>query len=182
MIGLAGLPAPAATARQPNIVLIIADDMGYSDLGCYGGEIETPNLDALAAGGLRFTNFYVNNMCWPTRASLMTGLYPKTALPEKGSAEGGLHPSSITLPEALRGSGYTTLMAGKWHLSNSGETEGENAPHHRGFDHFYGTIEGASDFFAPVAVQPPRRVTGALFAFARRAASATTTSRSARRR
>ena len=140
-------------ADRPNIVLIVADDMGYSDLGCYGGEIKTPHLDALAGSGLRFRNFYVNNMCWPTRASLLTGLYPKTALPEKGSAAGGLHPDATTLPQALRGAGYTTLMSGKWHLSNSKDPDGPNAPHHRGFDHFYGTIEGASDFFAPVDLQ-----------------------------
>jgi arylsulfatase len=146
------LPSLSA-AERPNIVLIIADDMGYSDLGCYGGEIETPNLNALADGGLRFTDYYVNNMCWPTRASLMTGLYPKTALPNKGSASGGLHPQSTTLPQALRDAGYTTLMSGKWHLSDSKQADGENAPHHRGFDHFYGTIEGASDFFAPVDLQ-----------------------------
>ena len=79
-------------ASRPNIVLIVSDDMGYSDLGCYGGEIETPHLDSLAAKGLRFTNYYVNNMCWPTRASLLTGLYPKTALPKKGSVSGGFHP------------------------------------------------------------------------------------------
>ncbi|MBT4014269.1 MAG: sulfatase-like hydrolase/transferase, partial [Planctomycetaceae bacterium] len=65
----------ALGASRPNIILIISDDMGYSDLGCYGGEIETPALDAIAASGLRFTNYYVNNMCWPTRASLMTSLY-----------------------------------------------------------------------------------------------------------
>lgn len=153
LLFLAGSVRLAPAGEPPNIVLIIADDMGYSDLGCYGGEIETPHLDAPAEGGLRFNNFYVNNMCWPTRASLMTGLYPKTALPKKGSAEGGLHPGSITLPEALRGAGYTTLTAGKWHLSNSGEPDGESASHHRGFDHFYGTIEGASDFFAPVDLQ-----------------------------
>jgi arylsulfatase len=140
-------------AAPPHIVHIISDDMGYSDLGCYGGEIETPHLDSLAKGGIRFTNFYVNNMCWPTRASLMTGLYPKTALHKNGSAEGGLHPASTTLPQALRAAGYTTLMSGKWHLSNANEPDGPNAPHHRGFDHFYGTIYGASDFFAPVDVQ-----------------------------
>ena len=142
-----------AVASPPNIVLIIADDMGYSDLGCYGGEIETPNLDALAAGGLRFTQFYVNNMCWPTRASLMTGLYPKTALPKNGSSEGGLHTGAVTLPQALREAGYATLMAGKWHLSDSKDPDGSNAPHHKGFDHFYGTIDGASDFFAPRDLQ-----------------------------
>lgn len=137
----------------PNIVLIISDDMGYSDLGCYGGEIETPHLDALAEKGLRFTNYYVNNMCWPTRASLMTGLYPRTALPKNGSADGGLHPEATTLPAALRAAGYQTWMSGKWHLSSAGEPDGPNAPHHRGFDQFYGTIHGASDFFAPSDLQ-----------------------------
>ena len=146
-------PSFVRAEEPPNIVLIIADDMGYSDLGCYGGEIETPHLDALAEGGLRYTNYYVNNMCWPTRASLMTGLYPKTALPKKGSASGGLHPQSTALPQALRNAGYTALMSGKWHLSDSKQPNGENAPHYRGFDHFYGTIEGASDFFAPVDLQ-----------------------------
>jgi arylsulfatase len=143
----------ANAAKPPNIVFIVADDMGYSDLGCYGGEIETPHLDALAEKGVRFRNFYVNNMCWPTRASLLTGLYPKTALPLKGSAASGLHVESTTLPQALRAAGYTTLMSGKWHLSSSKEPDGFNAPHRRGFDHFYGTIEGASDFFAPVDLQ-----------------------------
>ncbi|MDA7633706.1 arylsulfatase [bacterium] len=144
---------PAIAASRPNILLIVADDVGFSDLGCYGGEINTPHLDSLAAEGLRFTNYYVNNMCWPTRASLLTGLYPETALPRKGSASGGLHPTVTSLPEALGGAGYTTLMSGKWHLSNAADPDGPNAPHHRGFDHFYGTIHGASDFFAPVDLQ-----------------------------
>lgn len=154
LAALVSLPVNAADGpRPPNIVHIISDDMGFSDLGCYGGEIETPNLDALARGGIRFTNYYVNNMCWPTRASLMTGLYPKTALPKNGSADGGLHPDSTTLPQALKRAGYTTLMSGKWHLSDATEPDGPNAPHHRGFDHFYGTIHGASDFFAPADLQ-----------------------------
>ncbi len=139
----------AAASKKPNILLIIADDMGYSDLGCYGGEIETPNLDGLAKGGLRFTNFYVNNMCWPTRASLMTSLYPGVALPVKGSAEGGLHPDALTLPRALKLAGYQTYMSGKWHLSDAADLDGANAPHHKGFDHFYGTIHGAGSFYAP---------------------------------
>ena len=151
-IVLVGLPFELI-ASPPNILLIVADDVGYSDLGCYGGEIDTPHLDSLAEQGLRFTNYYVNNMCWPTRASLLTGLYPKTALPMKGAASGGLHSKVTTLPEALRKVGYTTLMSGKWHLSNSKDPDGSNAPHHRGFDHFYGTIEGASDFFAPADLQ-----------------------------
>ncbi len=141
--------AASASSQKPNILLIIADDMGYSDLGCYGGEIETPNLDSLAKGGLRFTNFYVNNMCWPTRASLMTSLYPGVALPVKGSAEGGLHPNAITLPQTLKSAGYNTYMSGKWHLSDANDLDGPNAPHHKGFDHFYGTIHGAGSFYAP---------------------------------
>ena len=140
-------------ARQPNVLVILSDDMGYSDLGCYGGIIETPNLDALAANGLRFTNFYVNNMCWPTRASLMTSLYPKTALPAKGSASGGLHPDAVTLPQSLLAAGYRTLMSGKWHLSDPAKPNGPHAPHNRGFEKFYGTIFGASDFFAPIDLQ-----------------------------
>lgn len=152
--GLLGLwVAITAVVARPNIVFIISDDMGYSDLGCYGGEIETPNLDGLAKRGLRFTGYYVHNMCWPTRASIMTGLYPKTALPQKGSANGGLHPEAYTLPEALRESGYGTYMSGKWHLSNAAKPDGPSTPHHRGFDRFYGTIHGASDFFAPAGVQ-----------------------------
>lgn len=147
-----GFSIPKA-AEPPNILLIVADDMGYSDLGCYGGEIETPHIDALAKNGLRFTNYYVNNMCWPTRASMMTSLYPKTALPKKGSAAGGLHSDSATLPETLRTAGYTTFMSGKWHLSDPEKPDGPNSPHHRGFDHFYGTIHGASDFFAPADLQ-----------------------------
>ena len=123
--------------------------MGYSDLACYGGEIETPNLDALASKGLRFTNFYVNNMCWPTRASLMTSLYPGVALPKNGSAEGGLHPDAVTLPQTLKTAGYNTYMSGKWHLSDAEKLDGPNAPHHKGFDRFYGTIHGAGSFYAP---------------------------------
>lgn len=138
----------AGDKTKPNIVLIISDDMGYSDLGCYGGEIETPQLDALAANGLRFTNFYVNNMCWPTRASLMTGLYPKSALHD-GSADGGFHPEVTTLPQALQKAGYATFMSGKWHLSDPSQPHGPSAPHKRGFDRSYATYWGTSDFFAP---------------------------------
>ncbi len=139
----------AANPGKPNIVLIISDDMGYSDLGCYGGEIETPQLDALAANGIRFTNFYVNNMCWPTRASLMTGLYPKSSLSD-GSATGGFHPDITTLPQALKTAGYATFMSGKWHLSDPKQPNGPSAPHKRGFDRAYSTYWGTSDFFAPV--------------------------------
>lgn len=143
-----GSIAFGASSKKPNIVLIISDDMGYSDIGSYGGEIETPQLDALATNGLRFTNYYVNNMCWPTRASLMSGLYPKTSLSD-GSAAGGFHPDVTTLPQALKTAGYATFMSGKWHLSDPAEPNGHSAPHKRGFDRSYSTYWGTSDFFAP---------------------------------
>lgn len=139
-----------AASQKPNIVLIVSDDMGYSDPGCYGGEIETPQLDALAAQGLRFTNYYVNNMCYPTRASLMTGLYPKSVFIKGGGYENQLG-SNITLAEALKKAGYTTLMSGKWHLSS--HTDTANMPHNRGFDHYYGSVEGTVDYFAPAYLQ-----------------------------
>lgn len=142
------LALPAAPPAPPNIIVIIADDMGYSDLGCYGGEIETPHLDRLAGRGIRFTNYHVQNMCWPTRASLMTSLYPKSALVD-GTAEAGLRPAALLLPEALRQAGYATFMAGKWHLSDPHQPHGPSAPHRRGFDRAYGTYHGTTDYFAP---------------------------------
>ncbi len=128
-------------AAPPDVVVIMADDMGYSDLGCFGGEIRTPNLDLLAEGGLRFTNFYSENMCWVSRAALLTGVYHKTSM-----VEGRLHRRCVTLAEALRQDGYQTYMAGKWHLAGK--------PYHvypidRGFDEFYGILGGAASFFAP---------------------------------
>lgn len=147
LIAISAVFANLAIAA-PNILFIIDDDMGLSDLGCYGGEIETPHLDSLAKDGLRFTNYYVHNMCWPTRASIMTGLYPKTALDG-----GNLRLDPTTLPAALKAAGYGTYMTGKWHLSTPGKPNGEAAPHNRGFDRFYGTIYGASDFFAPADLQ-----------------------------
>ena len=146
----AALLTSLATAAhgRPNIVVVIADDMGYSDIGCYGAAIRTPNIDKLAAGGLRFTNYYVNNMCLVTRASLMTGHYPRTAKP--GPV---LNPDLTTLPEHLRAAGYTTLMAGKWHL---GHHDQSRWPLQRGFDRFYGCIPGATRFFHP---EHPRGMT-----------------------
>jgi arylsulfatase A-like enzyme len=145
---------------RPNVVLIIADDMGYSDIGCYGSEIPTPNLDALAAGGLRFAQFYNTARCSPTRAALLTGLHPhqagmgtlaedpgKQAKPEAAPGyQEYLNDRCITLAEALRPAGYRTLMAGKWHLGYHGETKWPLA---RGFDRFYGAISGATSYFTP---------------------------------
>ena len=143
--------APLGWTEPPNILLVISDDMGYSDPGCYGGEIRTPQLDALAAEGLRFTNFYVNNMCFPTRASLMTGLYPKSVFLKSGNPEDGMASQNTTLPEALKRAGYSTFMAGKWHLSS--HTDTANQPHNRGFDKYYGSVEGTVDYFAPAYLQ-----------------------------
>ena len=134
--------APQAR-RQPNIIMIMSDDMGYSDLGCYGGEIETPNLDRLAAQGLRFTRYYTNNMCVPTRGSLMSGCYTTKALNSTSS----LSQDVISLAEALRSGGYATYMSGKWHLAEPGVDS--ELPCQRGFDRFFGTTLGACSFWAP---------------------------------
>lgn len=158
----------SVVAQRPNIILIMSDDMGYSDLGCYGGEIDTPNLDALAGKGIRFTQFYNSGRSCPTRASLMTGLHPHqtgighmTNDPENPVAfdinlpgyRGFLNRNSVTIAEVLKEAGYTTLMTGKWHL---GMHKQERWPLQRGFDRFYGILAGASNFFKPVH---PRGIT-----------------------
>ena len=144
--------------QRPNVVVILSDDMGFSDLGCYGSEIATPNLDALAANGLRFTQFYNTGRCCPTRASLLTGLYPHQAgvghmLENTGKPgySGGLNNTCETLAEMARSAGYGTYAVGKWHVTNSTTANGPHAnwPLKRGFDRFYGTIHGAGSFFDP---------------------------------
>jgi arylsulfatase A-like enzyme len=151
---IAALPpavrAADAPTRKPNLVIIMADDMGFSDIGCYGGEIATPNLDRLAAGGLRFTQFYNTARCCPTRASLLTGLYPHQAgvghmVENKGfpGYQGFLNDRCVTIAEVLKPAGYTTLMVGKWHV-------GGNRPHwpvDRGFDHSYSLVDGGTNYF-----------------------------------
>src|SRR5574340_84651 len=154
---LAGV-ANAAPSR-PNIVLIMNDDMGFSDLGCYGSEIRTPNLDALAKSGVRFTQFYNTARCCPTRASLMTGLYPhQTGVghmvdnpkPFPGYT-GDLNPNCVTIAEALKPAGYQTFMSGKWHVTPVTSSK-HNWPRQRGFDKYYGIIHGAADYFNPVTL------------------------------
>jgi arylsulfatase len=150
--------ADTTQAPRPNIVVILSDDMGYSDLGCYGGEIQTPNLDRLAANGLRFTQFYNTARCCPTRASLLTGLYPHQAgmghmINDRGhdGYRGDLNRRCVTIAEVLRPAGYGTYAVGKWHVTKGVTPDGpkHNWPLQRGFDRFYGTIAGAGDFFDP---------------------------------
>ena len=151
----------SAAAARPNIILIMADDMGYSDIGCYGGEIATPHLDALAEGGLRFKQFYNGARCCPTRAQLMTGLYAhQTGIGHMMSDyglpgyAGDLNTSCVTIAEVMKGAGYTTLMSGKWHVTPAEDGPGDkhNWPRQRGFDRFFGTIHGAGSFYDPVSL------------------------------
>src|SRR5882757_4698585 len=114
-------PAAAPAAPRPNILLILADDLGYSDLGCYGGEIRTPNLDALAKNGLRFTQFYNTARCWPTRGAIMTGYYAQQIRRDAGpgvrSGGQGTRPEwAKLLPELLKPLGYHSYHSGKWHI------------------------------------------------------------------
>ncbi|MEJ7691485.1 arylsulfatase [Daejeonella sp.] len=165
--------------KRPNIILIMADDLGYSDLGCYGGEIETPNLDYLATNGIRFTQFYNTSRCCPSRASLLTGLYNHQAgigeMSENRNLpgyQGHLGDNAVTIAEVLKGSGYNTAMTGKWHVSNTIVQDDPKAqlkwlnhqayhpffspveqyPTNRGFDKFFGTLWGVVDFFDPFSL------------------------------
>lgn len=145
LLAASSLPA----ADRPNILLILADDLGYSDIGCYGGEIKTPNLDRLAAGGLRFTQFYNCARCCPTRAALQSGLYPHQAGVGNMTGDGGLPgyrghltDNALTLGEALKSSGYLTYMCGKWHL-------GKPNPIDRGYGEYYGLLGGFDSFWNP---------------------------------
>jgi arylsulfatase A-like enzyme len=148
----------AVAAPRPNIVVIMSDDMGFSDIGCYGGEIQTPTLDRLAAGGLRLTQFYNTARCCPTRASLLTGLYPHQAgighmMEDRGleGYRGDLNRRCVTMAEVLRPAGYGTYATGKWHVTKATQPDGrqDNWPLQRGFDRFYGTITGAGNFYDP---------------------------------
>lgn len=147
------LPADAQekqAALRPNIILIMADDMGFSDLGCYGSEIATPNIDRLAEKGLRFTQFYNNARCCPSRAALLTGLYSHQAGVGHGAVDRGfpgylgrLNDRCVTIGEVLRSAGYRTYLSGKWHV-------GDRRPHwpvDRGFDRSYVLIDGFTNYF-----------------------------------
>ncbi len=150
--------AMGAEKQGPNVIVILADDMGYSDLGCYGGEINTPNLDGLASKGVKFTQFYNAARCCPTRASLLTGLYPQQAGvgqmdSDLGRPEyqGYINEQSVTMAEVLKSAGYKTYLSGKWHVGR----EKGNWPLDRGFDRYYGLINGASNFFNNINYRDP---------------------------
>jgi len=150
--------------KRPNIIFIMADDMGYSDIGCYGGEISTPNIDQLAANGIKLRNFYNNARCCPTRATLLTGEYPHTVgmgymvtQPKEkikpGPYQGFLDDKYPTIAEALKKNGYNTYMTGKWHV---GERP-EHWPLKRGFEHYFGLISGASSYYEIIPAEKGKR-------------------------
>jgi arylsulfatase len=160
LLTLVAMPPEVVATNKPNVVIILADDMGYSDLGCYGSEIPTPNLDALAQGGMRLRSFYNCAQCCPTRASLISGMYSHQAgvgdmidghsLAVRTAAASPrysdrLDPRALTLAERLRPAGYQTYMTGKWHL---GYHEGQR-PLQRGFDRYFGIIAGADSYWKP---------------------------------
>ena len=162
MVLLSATVTPILGQQKPNIIILLSDDMGFTDLGCYGGEIKTPNLDRLASQGIRFTQFYNASRSCPIRASLLTGLYPHQAgigamvsdshLP---GYRGDLGKDCVTIAEVLKKAGYTNYMAGKWHVTlcpygkEMLKASKHNWPLQRGFDHFYGTIQGAFNYWDP---------------------------------
>ena len=150
----------SAPPKRPNIVIMLADDMGFSDLGCYGSEIPTPNLDKLAANGLRFTQFYNTGRCCPTRAALLTGLYSHEAgvghmTQDRGEDgyRGDLNQRCVTIADVMRGAGYRTMMTGKWHVTKyvnaTNTAQKANWPLQRGFDDYFGIIQGGANYFRP---------------------------------
>ncbi len=152
------LSASIHAGERPNVILILSDDMGYSDLGCYGGTINTPNLDKLADKGLQYMQFYNTARSCPSRASLITGLHPhQTGIGHMTNNRGvdgyrgDLNNQCVTIAEVLKSSGYETFAVGKWHMTRFMKPDGPKHgwPLQRGFDHYYGTISGAGSFFDP---------------------------------
>ena len=155
------IACPLVADSRPNIIVILADDMGFSDIEPYGGEISTPTLNRLSQNGLRFTQFYNTARCCPTRACLLTGLYPHQSgvghmMSDRDHPgyRGDLNRDCVTIAEALKPAGYQAYISGKWHVTPHVKPEGpkHNWPLQRGFDRFYGTIHGAGSFFDPNAL------------------------------
>lgn len=171
-----GVPSQAQKDKRPNIIVILADDLGFSDLGCYGGEIQTPNLDKLAREGLRFNSFYNTSRSCPTRASLLTGLYQHQAGigrmtfdEHKPGYRGQLSDNSVTVAEVLKDAGYNTGMIGKWHVAETPLRPDQREwlahqvyhedfadkkyyPVNKGFNDHYGIIYGVVDYFDPFSL------------------------------
>jgi len=144
------------SGSRPNIVVVLADDMGFSDIGCYGGEIPTPNLDRLRSEGVAMSQFYNTARCCPSRASLLTGLHPHqtgigilTRDDRPVGYAGTLNDRCVTIAEAVRDGGYATYMSGKWHVTGRCDTPDETWPLGRGFDHFFGTCNGGGNYWWP---------------------------------
>jgi arylsulfatase len=145
--------------KKPNIIVILTDDMGFSDIGCYGSEINTPNIDRLANNGVRFSHFYNTARCSPSRASLLTGLYPHQAgmghLSTENFTEPGyvddLSKNAVTMAEVFKSAGYSTYMTGKWHIAKNlvNQNDISNWPIQRGFQRFFGTLNGSGSFYDP---------------------------------
>jgi arylsulfatase len=147
-VWLCTVAAAVADTKRPNIVLIMGDDIGYSDYGCFGGEIATPNIDRLAAEGLKFTQFYNNAVCVPTRYSLLTGRYPRYIGKDHHI---GLTPEVSTVAEILAAAGYRASLSGKWHLGSVSP----NRPTDHGFEEYYGLATGCCNYFNPAKQDPP---------------------------
>ena len=169
LVPCATVDAQNSRQQRPNVIVVLTDDMGYSDLGCYGGEVETPFIDNLAENGLRWAQFYNNARSCPSRAVLMTGLYPHQAGAgwmacadmQFDGYHGYLNDNCVTIAEVLGASGYETYMCGKWHLCGERHCRGEVKeywPLGRGFDHFYGIPEGASHYFHARMVEDETRL------------------------
>jgi arylsulfatase len=165
----AGRADAAEAPPRPNIIVLLVDDMGFSDIGCYGSEIPTPNLDRLAADGLRFTQFYNTARCCPTRASLLTGLYSHQAgmghmTEDRGEDgyRGDLNDRCVTIAEVLGRAGYRTGMTGKWHVTKfvnpTDEAKKFNWPLQRGFQRYFGIIQGGADYFQPKPLTEDNRL------------------------
>jgi len=145
--------------NKPNIIVILTDDMGFSDIGCYGSEINTPNIDKLAKDGVRFSHFYNTARCSPSRASLLTGLYPHQAgmghLSTENFTEAGyvddLSKNAVTMAEVFKTAGYATYMTGKWHIAKNlvNQNDISNWPMQRGFQRYFGTLNGSGSFYEP---------------------------------
>ncbi|WP_238387867.1 arylsulfatase [Pararcticibacter amylolyticus] len=165
LLTFSAISARSQKKKFPNIIVILADDMGYSDIGCFGGDARTPNLDEMAGKGLKMTHFYNASRCCPTRASLLTGLFQHQAgvgdmmntRPEP-AYQGYLNRNCVTIAEALKPAGYNTFMAGKWHVGQAPE----NWPLKRGFDRYYGLIDGAASYFDLYPYRPGQKLTVAL--------------------